>query len=271
MLEKRIYETHLKPNYEHPFIFHFDILEKEKSPTNYHENIEILYFTEGNGIVECNLTHTTVSKGDVFIVNSNRIHCISSDSTLKYYCLIVDNNFLAGYSINPVELCFSEKITDAKLNTLLDMAVSEIWGNNSYKSVAVKTRLLDIFVYVLRNYSEISSCRDKISDNILEAIKFITVNLNSKMNIDTIAAKAGLSKYYFLRQFKKMTDYTVVEYVNLLRCNQAKKMLSDDNLSVKEIGEACGFENFSYFSKTFKKNVGCSPSEYKVNFKEKKL
>ena len=270
-MEKRIYETHLKPSYEHPFIFHLDILENEKSPTNYHENIEFLYFIEGNGSVECNLTHTSVKKGDVCIVNSNRIHCISTDTALKYYCLIVDNSFLAGYDINPSDMCFSEKITDSVLNGIFNKAVLEIWGNQIYKSVAVKTRILDIFVYVLRNYAELSVPHDKVSDNILEAIKFITVNLNSKMNIDTIASKAGLSKYYFLRQFKKMTDYTVIEYINLLRCNQAKKMLSDDKVSVKEIGEACGFENFSYFSKTFKKNVGCSPSEYKNEIKEKKI
>ena len=54
---------------------------------------------------------------------------------------------------------------------------------------------------------------------------------------------------------------TPVTYINLLRCYEAKKLLKTNKFTIKEVSEKCGFFNYSYFAKTFKKHIGVLPSE----------
>jgi AraC-like DNA-binding protein len=52
----------------------------------------------------------------------------------------------------------------------------------------------------------------------------------------------------------------MVRYINILRCEHARKMLQNGNYRVEEVAYLCGFDNMSYFSKTYKKYMGCLPS-----------
>ena len=81
------------------------------------------------------------------------------------------------------------------------------------------------------------------------------------MSVDSLAAVAGFSKYHFLREFKRYTSFTVVAYLNIIRIERAKQMLNR-GASVSETALACGFGNFSYFSKVFRAHTGVSPMRY---------
>jgi AraC-like DNA-binding protein/uncharacterized protein (DUF3820 family) len=85
---------------------------------------------------------------------------------------------------------------------------------------------------------------------------YIKENLTKKLTLDEIAANVGLSKYYFLRQFKKITGYTVIDYVNIIRCEYAQELLRSEKYKVKEVALLCGFDNFSYFTNVYKKYTG---------------
>ena len=69
--------------------------------------------------------------------------------------------------------------------------------------------------------------------------------------------------YYLSRIFKKYTGTTFSEYLTNYRIEQAKKLLGEGKLSVKEIAYATGFNSQGYFSKIFKKYAGVSPSDFK--------
>lgn len=77
---------------------------------------------------------------------------------------------------------------------------------------------------------------------------------------DAVAASAGLTKYHFLRKFKRITGLTVPEYINTVRCQHARQLLAG-GASAKEAATRSGFGNFSHFSSVFKKYTGSLPSE----------
>ena len=83
------------------------------------------------------------------------------------------------------------------------------------------------------------------------------------MTIGEIASHAALSKYYFCREFKKVTGYSVVQYINMTRCRTAEKLLVTGKLTVGEAAAATGYDNLSYFTRTFKTITGHLPGEYK--------
>ena len=78
-----------------------------------------------------------------------------------------------------------------------------------------------------------------------------------------IAKESGLSYVQFLRRFKNFCGLTPSEYINELRVQKAKKLLTDTNMLVKDIAYSCGFENEYYFSNFFKKHTAMSPTAFR--------
>ena len=87
-------------------------------------------------------------------------------------------------------------------------------------------------------------------------------NFREKLTVEQIAEQAGMSKYYFLREFKTVTGITVITFLNILRCNNAQKLIERGE-TIWLAARKSGFENDSYFTKVFKKTKGILPSEVK--------
>ena len=73
----------------------------------------------------------------------------------------------------------------------------------------------------------------------------------------------NISPYYFSRIFKEGTGENFIEYLTSVRMEKAKELLGNGEYSMKEIGVMVGFSDPNYFSRSFKKNVGVTPTEYK--------
>jgi len=96
-----------------------------------------------------------------------------------------------------------------------------------------------------------------------EVKQYITDNLKEDINLKDTASRFNLSPYYFSRTFKKVFGYNFSDYLNLIRIDEAKKLLKDNSLSVKEICYLVGYSDPNYFSKVFKKYEGVTPTEYR--------
>ena len=95
-----------------------------------------------------------------------------------------------------------------------------------------------------------------------KAIDYISKNATKSLTVEEVSGAAGLSKYYFIRVFKKVTGQTLTEYINKVRCDCAKTLLVSGEYSITEAALSSGFNNVSYFAKIFKKNTGRLPSDY---------
>ena len=73
----------------------------------------------------------------------------------------------------------------------------------------------------------------------------------------------NISPYYFSKLFKEETGGNFIDYVTAIRMEKAKELLSSTDKSMKEICSAVGYQDPNYFSRSFKKNVGVTPTEYK--------
>ena len=97
-----------------------------------------------------------------------------------------------------------------------------------------------------------------------EAINFIEENLESKISINTLCNKFHVSKNYLYESFKTNLNNTVTGYINEIRIRTAKALLDQTNLSVYQIAEKVGVENYTYFCKLFKKLSGVTPTQYRT-------
>ncbi|MCW3120440.1 MAG: helix-turn-helix protein [Chitinophagaceae bacterium] len=99
---------------------------------------------------------------------------------------------------------------------------------------------------------------------------YLETHYQQTVDVNEIATMVHLSTAAFCRYFKKSTHLTFTDFVNQYRINQAKKLLLYD----KNVTEACynsGFENLSYFNKTFKKLTGENPSAFRKRIRECKM
>lgn len=86
-----------------------------------------------------------------------------------------------------------------------------------------------------------------------------------KIKLDDISQEFGYCKNYIIKVFKKRFGQTPHEYITYCRLDMAKNLLSSSSLSIDEISNACGFTDYVNFYKSFSKNVGYSPREYRVS------
>ncbi len=264
-MDKSIFESHNLSNKKIPFIYHHDTPPHPHMP-NWHNNIEILYFTKGTGTAIIDSEEYNVCANDIFIINSNNIHTVHSKDTISYHCLIVDSDFCVANGINCAEIEYNGLIRSKEAEKLYMKAIHELDCNFPFKEAGCKAAVLELMVYLSRNFASGSTKKSvsekKSNESIRLAIGYIRAHLNEKLTIEEIADEIGLSKFHFSREFKKVTGFTVISYINTLRCRNAKKLLAKNEFSVHEIALKCGFENDSYFSKTFKKYSGLLPSEF---------
>lgn len=102
---------------------------------------------------------------------------------------------------------------------------------------------------------------------IAAAITQIHNELHKKLNLAELAASHYLSYVQFSRRFKAATGATPQEYINALRLNKAKALLSDTDLPIRQIAQSCGFGNEYYFSTFFRKCCQLSPTQYRMMVK----
>ncbi|MGN0107165.1 MAG: helix-turn-helix transcriptional regulator, partial [Hominilimicola sp.] len=96
-------------------------------------------------------------------------------------------------------------------------------------------------------------------------LSYITQNYNSISGIEEVASRFYITKYHLCRLFKQHTGLTITHYITQIRLQHACELLTDTNKSVTAIAMECGFNSSMYFCKTFKKNIGMTPSEFRAN------
>ena len=103
------------------------------------------------------------------------------------------------------------------------------------------------------------------SKYVLEAMAYISKHYNEPdISVGTVAQSLNISEGYLSHTFKKETDYTLLGYLTRYRIHKAMELLKDCRVKVYEVAEQVGYRDIAYFSATFKKYTGISPSEYQL-------
>ncbi len=136
------------------------------------------------------------------------------------------------------------------------------------------TTVMDINNYVqLRSWfldKVMEACRNIItkkdkqaSGAIAKAKAFIEDNYKKDISLEDVSRKVDISSYYFSKLFKEETGENFIEYLTNIRITNAKKLLQNRDLSIKNICADTGYSDPNYFSRIFKKLVGVTPTEYR--------
>lgn len=98
---------------------------------------------------------------------------------------------------------------------------------------------------------------------VSRAKKYIDSHYMKDISLDDVSREVNISPYYFSKIFKDETGENFIEYVTNIRVEKAKELLTHSDCSMKEICSMVGYSDPNYFSRSFKKNTGYTPTEYK--------
>lgn len=269
-----VYEKHIMSEPRLPFIFHSYNRQKRGITAgvgNWHENLELLCFTKGSATVTSNELRIEVNAGDIAVINPNCLHDIFAHEETHFYCLIVDRSFCLANHFDTNLITFAPKLTDSDIYALICEIAEEYTGKDRPYSVqTIRADVLKTLSLLCRRYSE-PITKPQTDTHLLSSIKlamgFISNEYQKPITLDMIAEKSGLSKYYLAREFHRITGYTIVSFINQVRCEKAKLLLAEKEQTIESIANICGYSNFSYFTRTFTSVVGMRPSEYRATLK----
>jgi two-component system response regulator YesN len=98
-----------------------------------------------------------------------------------------------------------------------------------------------------------------------EIYQYIMEHFQEPTDLSTLAAMYGTSVSYFTRRFRQKFGQTPIQFLNQVRIINARLLLETTGLKIREVAQACGFEKLEYFCYVFKKEEGCTPTQFRIN------
>ncbi|MDF2540301.1 MAG: hypothetical protein K0S47_19 [Herbinix sp.] len=92
--------------------------------------------------------------------------------------------------------------------------------------------------------------------------EYLEAHYTEDISLENVAEQVNISPQYFSKLIKKTTGFNFVDWLSMLRVRKAKELLSNSNLTVKEVCFLVGYKDPNYFSRIFKKRLGITPSEF---------
>ncbi len=228
-------------------------LTKEESQSHKHMNYEIHIYTEGKGNFYSEGKNTVVFPGKITIIPPGVSHTTTFEDNLDR--IYIQSEFNQIFNITSPVI-----ISDNLENE--GMQLAKIIYNNRFSKPEYVTILIDAFTHFLLQSLKIDN---EINTAIKDIINKITTKFyDPSLNVAQLLNESGYAEDYIRAHFKKATGKTPVEFLTKIRINRAHYLIDiyKTSLSLSEIALMCGYNDYVYFSRRFKKITGMSPQKY---------
>jgi LacI family transcriptional regulator len=99
------------------------------------------------------------------------------------------------------------------------------------------------------------------------ALSFIHRHRSRQFSVDDVAREAGVSRRNLEVKFRKAVGRTILDEIQRVRLDHAKRMLRETELTIPQVAKASGYNSASYLTQVFRKEVGVTPSKYRTRFR----
>jgi len=234
--------------------------------------VEISYYVTGNQTYQTLDSEYLLTGNMIFIAKPGEPHGVMTDyeGKVEVYWIQIDmsffDDFLAlqpPFSIALRNFLINENKHLVKckknLKPLLDKALKDLPGNNIYTKFSGLTALYSF----LSEMISINSLNNSgISDQINRALNYIGDNIEKSISLEEIAEHTGLSLSHFKKRFKFEIGDTPNNYINSLKIEKAKEMLSSGQYTITDVAYALDFSSSAYFSVVFKHHMNVTPKDF---------
>ena len=242
---------------------------------HWHSAIEIIHVVSGTLTVYLDERTYEAKPGDIFLANSGVIHGATPHECF-YQCMAFEpaflrsenedcNRFLDGLLAQ--EFALPEVIIDEDMRSIILQLINTMnTEKNGFRFYAIGLCAHLFAIAIEKELYARAYVEDKNKQNIYRlkgALKFVRENFKNDITLEDIARESGLSTKYFCSFFRKMTGIPPVKFLMTYRIEHAARELVGSDNSITQIAYECGFNDLSYFIKTFKEMKGVTPKQYR--------
>ena len=275
-----------------PVACYHDNISEAEVPWHWHDELEILIVEAGTARVSVNGTDHIVKQREGFFINAGALHGVWPDGTeVCTLRSVVFHPRLAGGSVDSIIWQkYLEPLLSDPCRPYVYFANMQEWERAASRTIQeawqacvsesegfeleVRERLSRL-IFLLAKYCP--AAEKKPSEKTLRdgariklMLQYIQEHYDGELTLAKIAESAAISENECLRCFRSMIGCTPIQYVKQVRIQTAAELLLSTNRKISDIGAECGFQEMSYFAKTFRELKGCTPGEFRHKMSEHK-
>jgi len=236
---------------------------------HFHEEYSFSLIYDGNHVYQNEKDRFNLGLGVLQVVNPLELHS-TLNSSWSYLNIMAVRELINDIAANLTQddsiknILFHPVINDARAIYLYNRLF--ILMSNSYANkIAIDSCLIEFLEYILKYHSSQSldkvaniTCSKKVINKALDYMN--DYDKKDELTLSNIALQIGISKYHFIKEFKKHIGITPNQYLQVKKVNWTKDLLQK-NMPLSEIAYECGFTDQSYMIKVFKNFYGYTPTK----------
>ena len=267
-------------------VHYFEFNKNFRGDVESHDFWELVFAAKEDILCTANGEEIRLAQGEILFHKPNESHSLAANGSkapnvviLSFECkseairffegkrVRADRNFIKLlYTIlEEAKKTFSISFSDPKLEKMDLLSAPTLGGQQ-----LIKNYLEILLINIMRALTEtargnkIFLQREELGNKLVkDVIRILERNVCRMLTVDNICVETGYSRSYIFKEFRSATGKSVMEYFIALKIEEAKRHLREDDMTVKEIAEHLAFDTPNYFSKTFKRHTGWTPSTYK--------
>ena len=252
-------------------------------PIHWHDELELIYIKKGKGTLMVDFKQYTVSAGTIALIIPGQLHSIEQyeQEVMEYENIIFHPNILISKQTDTCNTDYFLPLLNGKVSVPLLYEP----GSQFYRDIAscidandeicktdpqgyqlyIKSQLFMLFFILFNRCAKKDPVKKdfKSLEKMKLILKYIENNYMNKITIEDMAAEVGLSQSHFMKYFKNTMGTSFIDYLNDYRLTMASRLLISSDSSILDIASEVGFDNLSYFNRSFKKKYAQTPSAYR--------
>lgn len=258
----------------------FFMAEKLKSDCNCecisafhcHNWYEFFSLSEGSCTCVIEKNEYVINPGDWMFIPGDAEHKVYSDAeSFKGMLFRFSGDYISFSLLGKLKLfnmkpLFVPNETERSAMKSIALKMMNAYKNSDECSDEVyKAYIFELMLFYVRSssFAKNAQTKNSITDRIIE---YVMNNYSKNINLDTLAIMNDVSANYISKKFKKDTGINIIDYINMVKIDNAKKLLIITDDSINDISKKCGFGSSDYFSYVFKKQEKVSPNKYRKEY-----
>ncbi|MCI8308082.1 MAG: AraC family transcriptional regulator [Lachnospiraceae bacterium] len=234
--------------------------------TNYDGYI-IQYTLSGYGVYESEGSLYNLEKNKGFITcvpNNSKYYLPNQKDSSWEYIYVHFSGSVAGQFYDEIKRVSGNTFTLPFDNPAIQLLINEyelLEHGKQYRRFESGAFIYNFLTTLLREISAPGLSDSQITD----AVNHINTNYNTDISLAELSKNLGITAPQLSRLFHKEIGINPIEYLTNVRLEHSMQLLTMTNLGINEIASLCGFANGNYFTKVFKRKLGFTPSQYRMN------
>ncbi|MDD4850146.1 MAG: AraC family transcriptional regulator [Gemmiger sp.] len=271
------HENKTRGTFDFPIEFHYVDPNHPRyhMPFHWHMEYEMILVLSGSFTLCLGTATRTLNAGDAAFIPDGVIHG-GTPHDCVYECVVFD--FARFLQENPIgrkslqealntaaqQPHFYEKGSPAccLIDALFETMEKEPPGYE-FNTAGLLWQLMGLLVRQTAQAYPPPPPRNKRTEQMKQVLRRIRRDYAEPLTLDDLAAEAGMTPKYFCRAFRQITGRTPVDYLNYYRVECAGELLCATDSSITEIALSCGYNDLSYFARSFRRYKGVSAQKYR--------